>query len=69
MLIKKFFWWTLTPDCYNGYAANLLMRDGILYNDIHPVYIGAGLRPAISLISSTTISGGSGTSEDPYVIE
>ena len=66
---KNSFWWTLTPDCYNGYAANLLMRDGILYNDIHPVYIGAGLRPAISLISSTTISGGSGTSEDPYVIE
>ena len=66
---KNSYWWTLTPDCYSGYAANLLMRDGILYNDIHPVYIGAGLRPAISLISSTTISGGSGTSEAPYIIE
>ena len=66
---KNSYWWTLTPDCYNGYAANLLMRDGILYNDIDPVDIVIGLRPAISLIASTTITSGTGTSEDPYIIE
>ena len=26
------------------------------------------LRPAISLVSDITISGGTGTSEDPYVV-
>lgn len=27
------------------------------------------VRPAISLVSDITISGGTGTSEDPYVVE
>ena len=66
---KNSYWWTLTPDRYDGYATNVLMRDGILYNDMDLVDKNIGLRPAISLISSTTISGGSGTSEDPYIIE
>ena len=30
---------------------------------------GSGLRSSISLVSDTTISGGTGTSEDPYVVE
>ena len=66
---KNSYWWTLTPDRYDGYATNVLMRDGILYNDMDLVDKNIGLRPAISLISSTTISGGSGTSEAPYIIE
>ena len=68
---KNSYWWTLTPYRYysSGYAVNFLMRDGILYNDLQPVDFSMGLRPAISLISSTTISGGSGTSEAPYIIE
>ena len=61
------WWWSLSPHEFLGHA------------DVWYVYLGLlgsayveddnGLRPVISLISSTTISGGSGTSEDPYVIE
>lgn len=32
------------------------------------VQMSYGLRPSISLISTITISGGTGTSEDPYII-
>ena len=64
-------WWTLSPShyysgeygnyayvfCINGYSGG-----GCVTNE------AIGLRPAISLVSSTTISGGTGTSEDPYIV-
>ena len=42
---------------------------GGTFANSHVSDAGGRLRPTISLISSTTISEGSGTSEDPYVIK
>ncbi|MBP3456769.1 MAG: hypothetical protein J6K36_01505 [Bacilli bacterium] len=67
------WWWSLSPSYfYSGDAAVWCVDPGGLFecyvSDAGFSYNG-GLRPAISLVSSTTISGGSGTSEDPYVVE
>ena len=61
------WWWSLSPYNFEGnYAHAWGVRSGNLDHSV--VYSGGGVRPAISLISSTTISGGTGTSEDPYVV-
>ena len=62
------WWWSLSPGGFNGNNAFVwyVYWGALSRNDVR---IASGVRPAISLISSTTISGGSGTSEDPYVIE
>ena len=61
-------WWhTLSP--YNFYDASAYVWS--VYSgklDNYNVNNSTGLRPAISLVSSTTISGGTGTSEDPYIV-
>ena len=76
------WWWSLSPnifDASNAYVWGvgsgslgshdrvLLVGSGYLKRD--NVYLNYGVRPVISLISSTTISGGKGTSEDPYVVK
>ena len=63
-------WWTLSPqECLgtvatiyliNGFIAELHHEEADRYSDV---------RPSISLVVDTTISSGSGTSEDPYVVE
>ena len=63
------WWWSLSPYSFNGdYASGwrvgLGSLDGGVVNGLD-----RGLRPAISLISDITISGGTGTSEDPYVVD
>ena len=61
-------WQTLTSCYFDGeYAMNFYVGVGSLSYTTITSYLA--LRPAISLISATTISGGSGTSEDPYVIK
>ena len=62
-------WSTMSSAGYIGnYAWNLIIGHGFMnigsVNDTKNA-----LRPAIALTSSTTISGGSGTSEDPYVVK
>ena len=60
-----YYWWTMSPYFFDGGAANFWIVDSGRLSS----YGGAfGLRPTISLISSITISGGLGTSEDPYII-
>lgn len=62
-------WWSLSSGSFNGSSAFAwLVHSGYLDNSAS-VYYNVGLRPAISLVSSTTISGGSGTSEDPYIVD
>ena len=51
-----------------GYATILDIESNVLQELITGKDVIGGLRPAISLVSSVTISGGTGTSEDPYVI-
>lgn len=61
------FWWSLSPGQFDGSLAR------VWYVDSGYFYFGAlsnvgGLRPAISLVSDVIVTG-SGTSEDPYVVE
>ena len=61
------WWWSLSPGCFDGSYANVWrVYSGDLRNN--SVYNGGGLRPVISLISSTNVTG-DGTSENPYVVE
>ena len=60
-------WWSLSPGVSNGYNASVW---GVTFGDLsngHIVNYNCGLRPAISLISSTNVTG-EGTSEKPYVV-
>ena len=62
------WWWSLSPGSFYGAAGVWNVNSGELNggNGVNSIF---GVRPSFSLISSTTISSGSGTSEDPYVIE
>ena len=63
-------WWSLSPTNFiNDYAAIMRIdgESGGLYG--RSADFGCAVRPSISLKSTTTISGGSGTSEDPFVVE
>ena len=59
-------WWSLSPMLFDGSVALVwYVSSGFLFNG----YVGSyyGVRPAISLISSTSITG-DGTSENPYKV-
>ena len=61
------WWWSLSPGDFNGSDAYVWgVYSGYLVGDL--VNGGYGLRPVISLISSTNVTG-DGTSENPYVVE
>ena len=61
------WWWSLSPSYFSGSGAYVWDVDsGYLYRNY--VDGGNGLRPVISLISSTNVTG-DGTSENPYVVE
>ena len=61
------WWWSLSPNIFDGnYAYVWGVRSGGLRD--FGVRSGDGLRPVISLISSTNVTG-DGTSENPYVVE
>ena len=68
-------WWTMSPFDFDGVYADvwLVYGSGVLSQGMvdgsYSVYYGSGVRPSISLVSSTTVSSGTGTSEDPYVVE
>ena len=61
------WWWSLSPSIFNGSRA-LVWYVGSGYLNYNVVNNGRGLRPVISLISSTNVTG-DGTSENPYVVE
>ena len=61
------WWWSLSPNDFDGdYAFVWYVYSGYLGNG----YVGNynGLRPAISLVSSTNVTG-NGTSDNPYVVK
>ena len=61
------WWWSLSPIGFNGdFAFVWGVRSGGLGGN--SVDVGYGLRPAISLISSTSVTG-NGTSDNPYVVK
>ena len=61
------WWWSLSPFVFNGSDAYVWVvgSGGLNYGYVYRDY---GLRPVISLISSTNVTG-DGTSENPYVVE
>ena len=61
------WWWSLSPYYFNGSNA-YVWYVGSGYLNYDRVYFYNGLRPVISLISSTNVTG-DGTSENPYVVE
>ena len=67
------YWWSLSPNYFNitrvGSSAGVWNVYGSAGRFAgNGVGRTGGVRPAISLVSSTTISGWKGTSEDPYVV-
>ena len=61
-------WWTLSPWAYDGVSLYLFASfpDGSL--DGSYANTEFGVRPSIALIPSIQISGGTGTSSDPFII-
>ena len=61
------WWWSLSPGNFNGSNAYVW---GVYSGRLSSGYVGYsnGLRPVISLISSTNVTG-NGTSEKPYVVK
>ena len=61
------WWWSLSPNYFYGGYANVW---GVYSGDLNNFYVNYvyGLRPAISLISSTSVTG-NGTSDNPYVVK
>ena len=61
------WWWSLSPYFFNGVNACVwyVYSGGLYANGVND---GHGLRPAISLVSSTNVTG-NGTSDNPYVVK
>ena len=60
-------WWSLSPADYFGMSEVFSVYKTGLLSGVH-TSIDALIRPAITLKTGTTISGGDGTQEHPYVI-
>ena len=61
------WWWSLSPGLFSGdYAGVWGVYSG--YLGVNSVVGHYGLRPAISLVSSTNVTG-NGTSDNPYVVK
>ena len=63
------FWWTSSP--YNFYSANANVWLGVPGGNSNGNYVtrtSRGVRPLVSLKSDTLVLGGSGSSNDPYII-
>ena len=62
------YWWSLSPDYFNGVHANVWYVYGSNgYFDYSSVSNTNGVRPSISLKSTTNVTG-EGTSSSPYII-
>ena len=61
------WWWSLSPSYFNGGFARVWSVLSGYLNGYFVDYFN-GLRPAISLISSTSVTG-NGTSDNPYVVK
>ena len=62
------YWWSLSPYIFDGsYAIVWIVRGSYGYFGGYNVSNTFGVRPSISLKSTTNVTG-NGTSEDPYVV-
>ncbi len=62
-------YWTMSPNCFDASLASIwIVNDyGVLYA-VNVSGKSGGVRPTVSLKSTTTISSGNGTAQSPYVI-
>ena len=67
MYISGTYWWSLSPSAYSDYAdlEFYVSAEGRIYN--YRASYSSGVRPAVYLTSSLSLSG-SGTESDPYRI-
>jgi len=68
--IEEEYWWSLSPagtSYGTNDASDVFYIDGTLF-DIDYVHYNYGFRPAVSLATNTTITGGEGTQIKPYII-
>ena len=65
MYIPGTYWWSLSPDAHYSYFVFNVYGDGNVNSD--NVGYPFGVRPAVYLTSSLSLSG-SGTQSDPYII-
>ena len=62
------YWWSLSPDYFDGVSAGVWsVRGSFGYFDDYSVNYTFGVRPLISLKSTTNVTG-EGTSSTPYII-
>ena len=65
MYISETYWWTLSPNAGSSSSVWFVNGDGDLFDFI--AHLSEGVRPAVYLTSSLSLSG-SGTQSDPYRI-
>ena len=66
ILFRDMLLWS--PDDFNDGNANVFdVEDGTVNNDFSVNYPDGAVRPALSL-STTAITGGSGTTTDPFTV-
>ena len=65
------WWWTMSPGNYSSNDVGFLFNHYVGDDGVSGNYVinEQGLRPTIALTSTTRISKGTGTSENPYVIK
>ena len=61
------WYWSFSPSYFDGHTGVLGVGSSGSVND-YWVTGTYGLRPAVALVSATTISGGTGTSSNPFII-
>ena len=64
------YWWTMSPAYFYSSGGAIVMFNSSDFGINHGFFASAALavRPAVSLLSSIAISGGTGTSSNPFVI-
>ena len=64
-------YWTITPLGYNGSAeAQYVSRDGLIpSNGNFSINMSLGVRPVVSLEPGTRYTSGTGSMEDPYMVD
>ncbi|MFA6753028.1 MAG: hypothetical protein WCR93_02005, partial [Bacilli bacterium] len=63
------YYWSLSPALLSSGIARVWYVYSTGYLDRYRVNNTGGLRPVVSLASTTKITGGSGTSTNPYIVE
>ena len=64
----SYWYWSFSPDGFDGVARVLGVADNGYVLGNNRVTNPSGLRPAVSLTSTTTISGGNGTTSNPFIV-